>query len=98
MKDMEKAGTLLPTEATTEQEDVPDEPRKVEIMQPRLAEVREETPEEEQARVFAKLKEMKVAEEPEEDAAGDAEPEAETPDDAPEAEDAPDAEDEPRQD
>ena len=96
MKDMEKAGTLLPTEATTEQEDMPDEPRKVEIMQPKLAEVREETPEEEQARVFAKLKEMKVSEEPEEDATGDAEPDAES--DAETPEDAPDTEEEPRQD
>ncbi len=38
-------------------------------MQPKVAEQREETPEEEQARVFAKLKEMKVAEEPAEDEA-----------------------------
>ena len=51
---MEKAGTLLPTEETTSQ---PPE-RKVEIMQPKLEEQREETPEEEQARVFAKLKGM----------------------------------------
>ena len=61
-KGMEKAGTLLPTEETTE---VADEPRKTEIMQPKVEEQREETPEEEQARVFAKLKRMKVAEEPE---------------------------------
>src|SRR5688572_9334423 len=47
----EKAGTLLPTEETTAPE-----PRKVEIMQPKVEEQREETPEEEQARVFAKLK------------------------------------------
>ena len=59
---MEKAGTLLPTEETTE---LADEPRKTEIMQPKVEEQREETPEEEQARVFAKLKGMKVAEEPE---------------------------------
>jgi len=65
-KGMEKAGTLLPTEATTAPE-----PRKVEIMQPKFAEEREETPEEEQARVFAKLKEMKVAEELEEEQAGE---------------------------
>jgi hypothetical protein len=64
-KGMEPAGTLLPTEETTSE--APDEPRKVEIMQPRVAEQHEETPEEEQARVFAKLKEMKVAEEPAED-------------------------------
>ena len=70
-KGTEKAGTLLPTEATTAPE-----PRKVEIMQPKLAEEREETPEEEQARVFAKLKEMKVAEEHEEEQAGE-EPAAE---------------------
>jgi hypothetical protein len=64
-KGMEKAGTLLPTEETT----APPEPRKVEIMQPKIEEQREETPEEEQARVFAKLKEMKVAEEPSEEEA-----------------------------
>jgi hypothetical protein len=58
-KGMEKGGTLLPTEETT---DSAPEPRKVEIMQPRVEEQREETPEEEQARVFAKLKEMKGAE------------------------------------
>ena len=50
---LEKAGTLLPTEETTRRE-----PRKVEIMQPKVEEQREETPEEEQARVFAKLKGM----------------------------------------
>jgi uncharacterized protein len=64
MKGMEKAGTLLPTEETTAEAP---EPRKTEIMQPKVAEQREETPEEEQARVFAKLKEMKVAEEPPEE-------------------------------
>jgi uncharacterized protein len=75
-KGMEKAGTLLPTEETTA--DVPDEPRKTEIMQPKVAEQREETPEEEQARVFAKLKGMKVAEEaPEEEADEDGEEETE---------------------
>jgi uncharacterized protein len=52
-KGMEKAGTLLPTEETTAPE-----PRKSEIMQPKIEEQREETPEEEQARVFAKLKGM----------------------------------------
>jgi len=67
-KGMEKGGTLLPTEETTAE---PPAPRQAEIMQPRVVEVREETPEEEQARVFAKLKEMKIAEEPAEDEAGD---------------------------
>jgi len=52
-KGMEKAGTLLPTEETTAPE-----PRKSEIMQPKVEEQREETPQEEQARVFAKLKGM----------------------------------------
>jgi hypothetical protein len=65
-KGQEKAGTLLPTEATT-----PAEPRKVEIVQPKIEEHREETPEEEQARVYAKLKEMKGAEEPAEDEPGE---------------------------
>ena len=55
LKDMEAAGTLLPTEETTAE-------RKTEIMQPKVAEQREETPEEEQARVFAKLKGMKAVE------------------------------------
>jgi uncharacterized protein len=75
-KGMEKAGTLLPTEETTSH--VPDEPRKVEIMQPKTEQPREETPEEEQARVFAKLKEMKVAEEPAEEEA-DEQPTSEQP-------------------
>lgn len=61
IKGMEKAGTLLPADETT----MSDQPR-AEIMQPRIAEAREETPEEEQARVFAKLKEMKSAPEQEE--------------------------------
>jgi hypothetical protein len=52
MPGLEKAGTLLPTEETTAPE------RKVEIMQPKHEEVREETEQEEQARVFAKLKEL----------------------------------------
>jgi hypothetical protein len=68
LKDMEQAGTLLPTEETTtllEEEGV----RKVQIMQPKVEEKHEETPEEEQARVFAKLKGMKGPQEPaEEDA------------------------------
>jgi len=69
-KGMEKGGTLLPTEETT---DAAPEARKVEIMQPRVEEQREETPEEEQARVFAKLKEMKgAADEDETDAAAEA--------------------------
>jgi hypothetical protein len=51
-KGMEKAGTLLPTEQTT----APPPERKVEIMQPKHEEQREETEQEEQARVFAKLK------------------------------------------
>lgn len=51
MPDVEKAGTLLPTEETTTE-------RRAEIMQPRHEEQREETEKEEQARVFAKLKEM----------------------------------------
>ncbi|MDP1911300.1 MAG: DUF1013 domain-containing protein [Hyphomicrobium sp.] len=50
----EKAGTLLPTEETTQ----PPPERKVEIMQPKHEEAREETEQEEQARVFAKLKEL----------------------------------------
>lgn len=62
-QDMEQAGTLLPTEETTAETTE----RRAEIMQPRVAEQREETPEEEQARVFAKLKGMKSAEEPAED-------------------------------
>jgi hypothetical protein len=51
---VEKAGTLLPTEETT----APPAERKVEIMQPKHEEQREETEQEEQARVFAKLKEL----------------------------------------
>lgn len=51
MPDVEKAGTLLPTEETTSE-------RRAEIMQPRHEEEREETEQEQQARVFAKLKEM----------------------------------------
>jgi hypothetical protein len=74
-KDMEPAGTLLPTEETTSEA----VERKVEIMQPRVVEKREETPEEEQARVFAKLKGMKSAEEPaDEDTADEEEPTVET--------------------
>jgi hypothetical protein len=83
---MEKAGTLLPTEATTAPE-----PRKVEIMQPKEQAPREETPEEEQARVFAKLKEMKVAEEPAEEDP-DAQPAVDETDAGPDA-----ADEEPRE-
>lgn len=60
---LEKAGTLLPAEETT----APPAERKVEIMQPKLEEQREETEEEEQARVFAKLKEMSGGERTDED-------------------------------
>lgn len=59
--DLEKAGTLLPTEETTSGE------RRAEIMQPRHEEQREETEQEEQARVFAKLKELSGGERREED-------------------------------
>jgi uncharacterized protein len=59
----EKAGTLLPTEETTQ----PAPERKVEIMQPKLEEAREETEQEEQARVFAKLKELSGGERDDED-------------------------------
>ncbi len=55
-----KAGTLLPTEVTTAPQ--PEEGFKptAEIVQPKEAETaREETPQEEEARVFAKLKELK---------------------------------------
>jgi len=63
-KDVEKAGTLLPTEETTSVE------RRAEIMQPKHEEAREETPEEEQARVFAKLKEMSGGERAEDEDEG----------------------------
>jgi hypothetical protein len=59
----EKAGTLLPTEETTQ----PPAERKVEIMQPKHEELREETEKEEQARVFAKLKELSGGERNEDD-------------------------------
>jgi hypothetical protein len=62
----ERAGTLLPTEETTQ----PPPERKVEIMQPRLEEAREETEQEEQARVFAKLKELSGGERSDEDDKG----------------------------
>jgi hypothetical protein len=60
---MEKAGTLLPTEETTQ----PAPERKVEIMQPKHEELREETEQEEQARVFAKLKELSGGERTDDD-------------------------------
>lgn len=51
----ERAGTLLPTAETTA-------PSRAEILAPKAAdEAAEETPEQEQARVFAKLKEMSSA-------------------------------------
>ena len=59
----EKAGTLLPTEETTQ----PAPERKVEIMQPKHEELREETEKEEQARVFAKLKELSGGERTDDD-------------------------------
>ena len=59
----EKAGTLLPTEETTQ----PAPERKVEIMQPKHEETREETEQEEQARVFAKLKELSGGERTDDD-------------------------------
>ena len=62
----ERAGTLLPTEETTQ----PPAERKVEIMQPRYEEAREETEQEEQARVFAKLKELSGGERPDDDDKG----------------------------
>ena len=58
----EKVGTLLPTEETTTAPE-----RKVEIMQPRFEEQREETEQEEQARVFAKLKGLTGGERVDED-------------------------------
>ena len=62
----EKAGTLLPTEETTS----PTAERKVEIMQPKHEEQREETEQEEQARVFAKLKELSGGERADDDESG----------------------------
>jgi hypothetical protein len=62
----EKAGTLLPTEETTS----PTAERKVEIMQPKHEEQREETEQEEQARVFAKLKELSGGERTDDDEPG----------------------------
>lgn len=73
-KEAIKAGTLLPTEETTspagEADDEGFHPT-AEIVQPRDAEAREETPAEEEARVFAKLKELKSAEPQDENEDGD---------------------------
>ena len=63
----ERAGTLLPTEETTQ----PSLERKVEIMQPKHEEAREETEQEEQARVFAKLKELSGGERSDDDGSQD---------------------------
>ena len=57
-KGVEKSGTLLPTEETT----APARPM-AEIVQPKHEEPREETAAEQDARVFAKLKALKSAEE-----------------------------------
>lgn len=60
-KDADKAGTLLPAAETT----APTAPPRAEILAPRAAESAEETPQQEQARVFAKLKEMSAGKEEE---------------------------------
>ena len=57
MKSGEKAGTLLPAGETTGITEAP-EVATAEIISPRPSKEHEETPEEEQARWFAKLKEM----------------------------------------
>jgi hypothetical protein len=61
-----KSGTLLPTEETTAPQPTESEgyTPTVELVHPKEEEAREETPAEEEARVFAKLKELKS--EPEE--------------------------------
>lgn len=62
MKGTEKAGTLLSTEETTEKPEAATPAPTASIVAPKPAPAeREETPEEEQARVFAKLKEMSSA-------------------------------------
>jgi uncharacterized protein len=70
----EKGGTLLPTDETTgdgdeggDGEETPDT-NTAEIVSPREKAAHEETPEEEQARVFAKLKEMSSKKEEESEA------------------------------
>jgi hypothetical protein len=67
-KEAVKAGTLLPTEETTAppvEEEQGFRPT-IEIIQPKEAEEkREETPAEEEARVFAKLKKLSAADEDE---------------------------------
>jgi hypothetical protein len=69
-KDAIKAGTLLPTEETTAPAADEGFRPTAEIVQPRGApEAHEETPAEEEARVFAKLKELKA--EPEDETVGD---------------------------
>jgi len=60
-KGMEKAGTLLPTDETTAVASA--EQPTAEIIAPVAEEARQETPEEEQARVFAKLQKMSGDEE-----------------------------------
>ncbi|HVJ77492.1 MAG TPA: hypothetical protein VM620_06635, partial [Hyphomicrobium sp.] len=70
--DHERAGTLLPASETTAHPGTT-----AEILAPKTQEVAEETPEQEQARVFAKLKGMTSPkeEEPEEEKEPEAEPE-----------------------
>ena len=68
MKGKEKAGTLLSTEETTAPPPVSEHAT---IVAPKVEEEKQETPEEEQARVFAKLKEMSSAKEKDEDTAGE---------------------------
>jgi hypothetical protein len=74
-KEAIKAGTLLPTEETTAPSVAEDDGGfrpTAEIMQRKEVEdVREETPAEEEARVFAKLKELSPVEQNDEDEKGD---------------------------
>jgi hypothetical protein len=94
-KEAIKAGTLLPTEETTAAPAVEDEGYRptAEIMQPKdVPEAREETPAEEEARMFAKLKEMKS--EPEADDVEATETEDGESEDASDKEEASDKEDE----
>lgn len=81
-KEAIKAGTLLPTEETTSPAPAAAEGAfhpTAEIVQPRDAEAHEETPAEEEARVFAKLKELKSVEPQDEEEAAAEEPSAESP-------------------